>query len=92
MPFAALEGYYDLVRDQERVVEPRRELTDEEVARISHELAVVRRGDLVRVTHYVGGAYVTQEGVVSEIDVPFHVLQVVRTRIRFEDLWSVEVL
>ena len=29
MPFAALKGYYDLIRERERVAEPKRELTDE---------------------------------------------------------------
>ena len=28
-PFAALRGYYDLVRERERVVEPRREMSEE---------------------------------------------------------------
>ena len=30
MPFAALKGYYDLIRERERVAEPKRELTDEQ--------------------------------------------------------------
>ena len=38
-PFAALTGYYDLVRERERVTEPRREPSEEESARISGELA-----------------------------------------------------
>ena len=32
MPFAALTGYYDLVRERERVSEPRREPSEEEAA------------------------------------------------------------
>lgn len=92
MPFAALTGYYDLVRAQERVREPRHDLSDEDVERISAELARVRKGSLVRVTHYQDDAYVTQEGIVTAIDVAFHELRVVRTRIRFEDVWRVEVL
>ena len=32
MPFAALKGYYDLIRERERVAEPKRELTDEQKA------------------------------------------------------------
>ena len=92
MPFAALTGYYDLVRACERVSEPRREPGEDEAARISAELARVRRGQLVRVTHYADGAYVTQEGMVARVDEAARELTVVRTRIRFDDVWSVEVL
>lgn len=52
----------------------------------------MRKGDLVRVTHYADGAYVTQEGMVARIDVTAHELQVVRTRMRFEDVWRIEAL
>ena len=89
MPFAALTGYYDLVRERERVSEPRREPSEEEAARISAELAAVRKGQLVRVTHYERDAYVTTEGIVTRIDLAARELTVVRRRIRFDDIWSV---
>ena len=30
MPFASLRGYYDFIREQERVKEPRRELSEDD--------------------------------------------------------------
>ena len=89
MPFAALTGYYDLVRERERVTEPRREPSEEEAARISTELAAVRRGQLVRVTHYDRDAYVTTEGIVTRVDPVAHELTVVQRRISFDDIWHV---
>ncbi|WP_417229283.1 hypothetical protein [Thermophilibacter sp.] len=92
MPFAALTGYYDLVRERERVVEPRREPSEEEAARISAELAAVRKGQLVRVTHYERDAYVTTEGIVTNVDPVARELTVVRRRIPFANVWRVEPL
>ena len=92
MPFAALTGYYDLVRAQERVREPRRELTAGRAARLSSALARLRRRDLVRVTFYEDGAYVTCEGAVSAVDLADREIQVVRTHIQLDDLWDLEVL
>ena len=89
MPFAALTGYYDLVRERERVTEPRREPSEEEAARISTELAAVRRGQLVRVTHYDRDAYVTTEGIVTRVDPVARELTVVQRRISFDDIWHV---
>ena len=92
MPFAALTGYYDLVREQERVAEARREPSEEEAERISAELARTRKGSLVRVTHYERDAYVTTEGIVTCVDPVARELWVVRTRISFDDVWLVEQL
>lgn len=90
MPFAALTGYYDLVRRKERVRERRRDPGDEDEARISAELSRVRRGDLVRVVYYQTDAYVTVSGVVTGIDPVRRELSVVRTRIPFDDVWSID--
>ena len=38
MPFAALTGYYELVRKQEITVEPKCELTEEKALELSHKL------------------------------------------------------
>lgn len=92
MPFAALTGYYDLVRERERVSEPRREPSGEEAARISAELSAVRKGQLVRVTHYERDAYITTEGIVTCVDPVSRELTVVRHHIAFDDVWCVEPL
>lgn len=52
MPFAALTGYYELVRKQEITVESKRELTEEKALVLSKKLEGLKRGDLVRVTYY----------------------------------------
>ncbi|MCI8468111.1 MAG: hypothetical protein HFJ75_01170 [Eggerthellaceae bacterium] len=92
MPFAALRGYYDLVRERERIPTPRHEITDEEARELDEALAQVRRGSLVRVTHYDGEAYVVDEGAVSQKDEIYRDLWVIRTRIPFADISALEVL
>ena len=44
MPFAALKGYYDLIRERERTVEPRRELTDEQKEKVRRSLKAMYVG------------------------------------------------
>ena len=94
MPFAALKGYYDLVRDCERVVEPRHEATEEDVARISARLADVRKGSIVRAVHYVEreGSYVETTGAVARIDPTFQTVVVAGTAIAFPDLADIEIV
>lgn len=89
MPFAALTGYYELARKQERIVEPRHELTEEEALALSREMAQIKRGDLVQVTYYDWDAYRTVTGIVARIDTVFRRLQIVQTVIPFDDIRSI---
>lgn len=92
MPFAALRGYYDLVAAQERVVEPRHDHTEEDIARLSALLAQVKKGSVVRIKHYENGAYLTTCGAVTEIVPEYQTLRVIKTRIAFEDIYELELL
>ena len=90
MPFAALKGYYDLIRDRERAAEPRRELTEEDALRLSRKLAQLERRQMASIVHYDGEGYATTRGLVSDIDEAGRTLTVVRTRISFDDIWDIE--
>lgn len=92
MPFAALRGYYELVRQQERVKEPRHELTDEEAATLSSTISQLRRGQMVRVTYYDCDAYTTLTGCVARIDLVQRELTVVRTVIALDDIRELSVV
>ena len=65
MPFAALTGYYELVRKQEITVEPKRELTEEKALVLSKKLEGLKRGDLVRVTYYDTYGYRSRTGILD---------------------------
>lgn len=90
MPFAALTGYYELARQQERVTEARHELTEEEALALSRTIMQVKKGDLVRVTYYDWDAYRTVSGVVARVDFVYRRLQVVKTVIGFDDILAIK--
>lgn len=89
MPFAALTGYYDLVREQERIVEPRHELTEEEAEELSRTVVQVRRGDLIRITYYDRGGYKTRAGVVKAVDPAHRLLRLGQEVVAFDDIWRI---
>ena len=90
MPFAALTGYYDLVREQERIVEPRHELTEEEAMALSRAIVQTRKGDLVRVTYYDRDGYVARTGIVSDIETAYRRLRLGSLDIAFDDMRDIE--
>lgn len=92
MPFASLRGYYDGIREQERIKEERRELSEDEAEELSAALNKVERGVMLRVVYYNKDSYDTAEGIVSEFDPVFRRLRIVRREIPFDDILRVEPL
>lgn len=92
MPFAALRGYYELIRQQQRIPEAKHELTDEEALALSQTVYRVRRGQMVRVVYYDEDAYVTLTGCVSRIDLVERELMVVKTKIALDDIRELEIM
>lgn len=91
-PFAALRGYYELVHERERVIEPRRPLSEEEARALDATIADLQRGAMVRAVFYEKDAYRTIVGTVSQVDMIYHDLWIVRTRIPFDELCALEAL
>lgn len=91
-PFAALRGYYELVYERERVIEPRRPLSEEEARVLDATIADLQRGAMVRAVFYEKEAYRTIVGTVSQVDMIYHDLWIVRTRIPFASLCALEVI
>ena len=90
MPFAALRGFYDLIRERERVVVPKHEIAEDKAAELSEKMKLVERGMMVKVLYYSAGEYVSVEGIVSKIDLDFRKLTVVKTEIDLDDIWDIE--
>ena len=90
MPFAALRGFYDLIRERERVVVPKHEIAEDKAVELSEKMKLVERGMMVKVLYYSAGEYVSVEGIVSKIDLDFRKLTVVKTEIDLDDIWDIE--
>lgn len=90
MPFAALKGYYDLVRQEERTPQPRHQLTEEEALELSVQIRRLQTGSIARVTYYDRDAYITIHGAVAHIDEAFRTLRIVTTDIPFDDILRID--
>ena len=76
MPFAALKGYYDLVRIK----------GDYEIDVLNFKLAQLKKGMMITVKHYVKGGYINTDGIITEVDNTFKRLRIVRTYINYDDI------
>ncbi len=90
MPFASLRGYGDMVKEQSRPREVRRELDDDEILLIEERLARLKKHMTVTVTYYDTDHYETLRGPLTLIDTVMRTLRVSQKYIAFEDLAEIE--
>ena len=86
MPFDALKGFQEALREKEKICVPRRSLSEEERVRLDRKLAGIRKTDMVETEYFQDGEYVRVKGMVSGINRQEGWLQVVNTRIAFENI------
>ena len=91
MPFAALTGYFDLIRERQRVVQPFHELTEDEAEALSRKMAWVKKGTMVEICYYDRDAYVRRKGMVSRIDEVERAIWVVKERVPFDMILDIQV-
>lgn len=91
-PFAALTGLGAVIKDQEKIITPRHDITDELANELSKTVAEIKKGDIVSVTYYDKDGYITKVGIVSQIDLTFKVIVVVKTKIVFSDIYSLSIV
>ena len=91
MPFDALKGYREALRERERqaLAVERRELTEEQRERLSAEVASLGRGDEIEVTHFEGGHYEVCRGVFGGIDEGLGAIIVDGRRVEMADVVAI---
>ncbi len=89
MPFAALKGFYELIREKERVIVPRHEVAEDKAEELSNEINSLENGMMTRIVYYSDGEYVSVEGIVTKLDLVSRKLWIVKTEIDFDDIWDI---
>ncbi|MBP5445702.1 MAG: YolD-like family protein [Acholeplasmatales bacterium] len=86
LPFNSLRGYYDLIREKEKEVTPKRELSNDDLLELSNKLKEIKKNRMVKITYYDVDSYKTISGLVSKIDFTYKYIVIVKTKISFNDI------
>ena len=86
LPFNSLRGYYDLIEEKQKVIIPKRELSDYDIELLNDKLKQIEKNMMIKVTYYAIDSYKTIEGIVSKIDFSNNTLMIVKTLISFNDI------
>ncbi len=90
LPFDALKGFREALREKEKTVVERVELSEEENDKLGVKIRQIKKESRVKVIYYRKGKYLEIEGLVSRIDFECHYVTIAQTKIIFEDILDVK--
>ena len=91
MPFAALTGYYEVIKQREKIIEPRKELSEDEAEVLSSKLSKIQKGMLITLIYYKEDCYETLTGLVSNIDPVYRTITIVKNKIAIDDVYDIRI-
>lgn len=86
MPFAALKELPEALAAKETAFVKKVELSEEMAAELDRKLHLLEKGRIVTVIYYSNGKYVKKTGMVARLDKTARILQIVNTKIAFQDI------
>ena len=92
MPFDALKGFKEALKEKEKIVVERIELSDEEKDKLIYKLDNLKKGLLIKIVYYNNEEYIELKGIVAMINAQSKVVTIVNKKIRVEDILSLEFL
>lgn len=91
MPFAAVGGVHEAYLGKEKILVEKHELSDELADELDTALRSLKKGDMATITHYCNGEYIKTTGIVARIDNTCRILQIVYTKIPFDDIYDIKI-
>ena len=89
MPFAALKGYPEALRKKEKIIVEKIELTEDYEQLLDEKLKQVCLRDIITVIYFCRNEYVKVTGMVSRLDRTARIIQIVNTKIPFDDIYDI---
>ena len=89
MPFAALKGFEEALREKEKIVVEKNSLSEESKEELDRKLHEIHRNDIITVVYFLKDEYVKITGMVSRLDKDARILKIVNTKIPFDDIYDI---
>lgn len=89
MPFAALKGLPDALAAKEKITVPRIELSEETAEELDRQMHLLSKGKIATIVYFHKDEYIKITGMVARIDETSRLLQIVNTKISFDDILEI---
>lgn len=93
MPFDALKGLREELkkREEKYLKEPKKELDDQKKMKLSQRIAVLKKGDEIKIVFYYDGHYIELNDTIQAINTAYKYLKICDNKIAFDDLYDIEL-
>ena len=68
MPFDALKGYKEAIKEKQKIVVRKKELSDDELELLSIKIKQIKKNMIVKIVYFLNNEYILVNGMVSAID------------------------
>lgn len=79
--FDSLKGFREILKEKERVIVPKKILSEDDLAELDYMVHQIKVGMMIRVTYYDNNQYVQIEGIVSKLNLDTKMIQIVKTKL-----------
>lgn len=88
-PFAAVTGLDAALSAKEKITVPKIELTEYTAEELNRKIHLLSPGTIITIIYYRENEYVKLTGMLSRLDLENRMLQIVNTKISFDDLLEI---
>lgn len=89
IPFDAVKGLQEALREKERIIVPKIELAEDYREELDRIIRMLKVTDMVTVVYFHDSEYVKITGLISQINENAGYLQIVNTKIAYKDIFKI---
>lgn len=88
--FDALKGFRELLKEQERVIVPKRMLSEDDFDILNQKIHAVEKGMMITLVYFDNGYYIEQTGRVSKLSFDENYIQIVKSKIPLKSIVDIQ--
>ena len=88
--FDALKGFREMLKEQERVIVPKRMLSEDDLEILNQKIHAVEKGMMVTLIYFENSDYVKKTGRVAKISFDENYIQIVKTKIPLKSIVDIQ--
>lgn len=90
LSFDALKGFRERLKEQERIIVPPKILSEDDLNELDRKIKQLKIGMIIQITYFDHDQYIQLKGMLSKISYENKTLQIVKSRIAFQDIVDIQ--
>lgn len=91
-PYDSLKGFFELIKEKEKIVVPKKELIEDELEILDQKIHQVKIGQIITIVYYDQDEYIKIEGMVAKIDLEYtKTIQIVKKIIHIDSIVQIDL-